>query len=295
MTVRWWLIGGLGIGFATSLWGGDLVVTTEGARWYGALVQETETQVILETAYGRLHIPRLRIQSLTRNVPPDKDKTVRKKLWATQLELSFLSRTGKTTEGSLRGAFDSLRTTPTHRSRLDGSYYYLRTTAMDKENEDRLQLSGLQEWINPINRFSIYTNGTYEYDSFKSWKHRLALGTGLGYDFYNLEDFKLIGRMGAGFKKDFQGARELVPESSVGIETEWQVGDTQRWRFTDTLNPSFTRGSYRNNLQASWSIDVGNLGGLFIALGTEYRFESKPAGGDPHGDVLLFGSLAWEF
>ncbi len=80
MTVRWWLIGGLGIGFATSLWGGDLVVTTEGARWYGALVQETETQVILETAYGRLHIPRLRIQSLTRNVPPDKDKTVRKKL-----------------------------------------------------------------------------------------------------------------------------------------------------------------------------------------------------------------------
>lgn len=295
MTVRWWLIGGLCVGLATSLWGGDRVLTTEGARWYGTLVEETETQVILETAYGRLYIPRLMVQSLERDVPLETDKAVQKKLWATKLALSFLSRTGQTTEGSLRGAFDSARATPTHRSRLDGSYYYLKTTATDKKNEDRFQFSGMQEWINPINRVSIFTKGTYEYDSYKSWTHRLALGTGLGYDFYNQEHFKLIGRWGGGFKKDFQGDRELIPESSVGIETEWQVGDIQRWRFTDTLHPSFTRGSYRNNLQASWSIDVGNLGGLFLELGTEYRYESKPTGGDPHGDVLLFGSLAWEF
>jgi putative salt-induced outer membrane protein YdiY len=295
MTVQWWLIGGLCLGLTASLWGGDQVVTTEGAIWYGTLVEETETQVVLETAYGRLHIPRLMVKSLTRDVAIDSDKTTQEKLWATHLALSFLSSSGKTTEGNLRGAIGSSRETPTHRTRLDGSYYYLRTTDTDKENENRLRVAGLQELINPVNRLSVFTNATYDYDSFKSWVHRLALSVGMGYDFYNQERFKLIGRLGGGFKKDFGGTQQVDPETNLGIETEWQVGDIQRWRFTDTLHPSFTRGSYRNNLEANWSIDVGGSGGLFLSLGTEYRFESKPTGGDPHGDVLLFGSLAWEF
>jgi putative salt-induced outer membrane protein YdiY len=294
MNLRWFLIGWLCCVPVPLLRGADRITTTEGAVWTGTLVEETETQLVLETAYGRLHIPRLMVKKLEHGVtlPP---KPAASKQWATELQLSFLSRTGQTTEGSLRGAVDALRETSTHRTRLDGSYYYLRTTATDKDNEDRLHVSGLQEWINPINRVSVYTNGTYDYDSFKSWTHRLALGTGMGYDFYNRERFKLIGRVGGGFKKDFEGQRQLDPESSLGVETDWRVGESQRWRLVNTLLPSFTRGSYRNNFEVNWSIDVGGPGGLFLALGAEYRYESKPTPGDPHGDVLLFGSLAWKF
>ena len=68
------------------------------------------------------------------------------------------------------------------------------------------------EWPLGGSPWSVFVDGRYDYDEFKSWLHRVNGHAGLGYQLINNDTFKLKLRGGAGASKEWGSDNDhIVP------------------------------------------------------------------------------------
>ncbi|PCH83190.1 MAG: hypothetical protein COB89_01815 [Piscirickettsiaceae bacterium] len=153
-----------------------------------------------------------------------------------------------------------------------------------------------RDYLTPGESRFYFTEGRYDWDEFKDWDYRISFGGGLGEELIKEDDWRVLGRLGLGFSKEFGGEdAEWVPEGLIGIESDWKIAERHSVMFKNTLYPSFRElGEFRNISELSWKIGLDGLNGIDLKLGLLNEFDSNAAGDSRKNDFkynlsLVFG------
>ena len=137
----------------------------------------------------------------------------------------------------------------------------------------------------------------YAYDQFESWRHRIVISAGPGYQLVQREMHELDLRLGASFTRDFGDRETDKADAMFAIDYSWKPGD----RYTLTLtNQLFTEiqpseGEFRNLTIAEWKIQMMEEPELSLTVGVENEYETDVGEGDKNNDLKYYVSAGIDF
>lgn len=186
---------------------------------------------------------------------------------------------------------------PEMKTHLDAVYRNARRN--DENTENRLRINLQNDWMpNAWDKWRVWAKGTYEYDEFQNWDHRVSAHAGLGYDFVKNPDTTLVWRGGLGGTQAFNGSNDdFRPEALLtGLDYVHQIKDNQKFTAGTELffDISDTR-EYRINTGVDWEITLDKESGLLLRTGVDHRYDSNPGGTAESSDLDYSMSLGWRF
>lgn len=186
---------------------------------------------------------------------------------------------------------------PEMKTHLDAVY---RNARRNEENtENRLRINLQNDWMPKAwDKWRAWAKGTYEYDEFQDWDHRVSAHAGLGYEFLKNPETTLVWRGGLGGTQAFNGSNDdFRPEALLtGLDYAHQIKDNQKLTAGTELffDISDTR-EYRINTGLDWEITLDKESGLILRTGVDHRFDSNPGGSAESSDLDYSMSLGWKF
>lgn len=219
--------------------------------------------------------------------------------WKRRLAIGLKGENGNDVSMELSAAFDTSYSDESHRLNLQSAYYY--ETKDRKKDTSRGHINIVRDWLLPDSDWFHYAYLRYEHDSFKSWKDRISLSGGQGYDFYNDDDLKLSGRLGLGLSRSWGNENELDIEGQLGLEWLWKPGKLkgQSLSYQLVIYPLLNDlGEYRTWMEGKWSFDLNLFQGLGFELGFEHEYETRKdlsLENERYYDLIYFGRLGLDF
>ncbi len=313
--------------------GAAIVTLSNGDQLSGTIIRENEKEITLRhKVLGILIIPRSKLQSkpeadqgqssketgtvLHESVSagikktasqPGKSRPVKSRLfgfdffegWTHHLAAGIKGEEGNDVSMDSSIAYDAAFNDQAHRLALTSAYYY--ETKDRNKDTSKGHVNVVRDWLLPESEWFYYSYLRYEYDSFKSWKHRVSLSGGCGYDFYRRENFELSGRVGLGGSRTWGTENDYAPEGLFGFEWTWKPLKPE----SHTLSAEFIvypdlddAGEYRTWAQGKWRISFSSLRGFGIELGFEHEYESiikDKLENENHYDLIYFGRFGVDF
>ena len=215
--------------------------------------------------------------------------------WKHSAELGLNGAEGNSRSLSVRGGLTLDRETSLMETKIGASYNY--ATANGQKSTDHGELGARNDYrIAPPWR--IYVQGLLEYDTFQDWRWRLSAASGLGYEVIKDDNTLLLGRVGAGFSKQFQttGSERIEPELDLGLDFNHKFDDRQSFFVTLDYYPSLHRFTdYRATGKAGYELLVDPVHAISLKLGVEDRYQSVPGDGKKRNDLLYFAALVFDF
>ena len=305
-----------------SLAPGDVVVLSTGERLYGTVVEQADDAVTFDhPVLGRivLEVGAVNQVILTDDAEPAEtpqqaeeaepeaeeeapaeeavptEKAEEEDVWKSNIDLGFSVSEGNTENKNLTLSFKTVRDTEMEKTTFDASYYFAEDDGEASENKATVGLN--QDWKVPDSRWLYFARARYDYDEFNSWKSRVTAGGGLGYQFYTLEDFKLIGRAGLVGVKEYDSDRDDIRlEGLLGVELDWKIDEQQNFALESTYFPDFEEtGEFRWITSAKWELDIVAYDGMSLFLGLLHEHQSLVDPGQENDDLFVFGGLSIEF
>jgi len=296
-----------------------VITLQNGDQLSGEVVNESEKEITLQHAVlGILTIPKNQLQSKLPQAPktakpPEitaKSTKMAPKLlglfssgflegWTRRFAVGIKGENGNDVSMDLSLGLDASYRDESDRLVLSAAYYY---ETEDKEKDtSKGHLNFVRDWLLPNSEWFYYSYFRYEYDSFKSWKNRVSLSGGTGYDFFREENLKLSGRIGLGGSRTWGAENEFDLEGQLGMEWSWKPKklESQTLSCQCIVYPVLNDfGEYRTWIQGKWKIDFDFVRGMGIELGFEHDFESKndkSIDGEKYYDLIYYGRLGLDF
>lgn len=215
--------------------------------------------------------------------------------WTGSVELGITGSSGNVERFSGRGGVRAERRTELYESKGELTYIFARTDGDTSQNEAHLLLRTDRLFID--SPWRIFGIGMADYDEFKDWDVRLAAFLGVGYAFIQDDRTQLIGRLGAGVKREIGGEENaFVPEGLIGVDFEQRITERQRVIATFDFFPELREfGPYRFIGRAAWEILVDPAVNLSLRIGAESRYDSTPGLGVKRHDLDYFATVVWSF
>jgi len=219
--------------------------------------------------------------------------------WKRRLALGLKGESGNDVSTELSLAFDTSYKNDAHRFSLNSAYYY--ETEDHKKDTSKGHINIVRDWLLPDTDWFYYAYFRYEQDTFKSWKHRVSLSGGPGYDFYNSKVLKLSGRTGLGFSRSWGSENELDVEGQLGMEWFWkpEILKNQTLSFQIIVYPLLNDfGEYRTWMEGKWRFDLDFFKSLGFEFGFEHEYESrkdKLLEDEEYYDLIYFGRIGLDF
>lgn len=297
---------------AVSVAGADEVKLVGGDVLRGTVVEQTDTQVILEhSALGLVQIPREKITSVVvgestsqegggaapaekteKERPEKRDRDVD---WKSHVELAFNSSAGNTDTQSLRIGGRSRRRTPHTRLNLSTAYYLSASDGVRDNN--RFTLGATQDWFIAESRWFYFAEGRYDYDEFESWEQRIAAHGGPGYNLIEMDNFDMDLRAGIGPRREF-GSEDAAwkPEGLVGFDIEWKITKRQSVDLNSRFYPIVNDiRDYRTRTTAHWKLKVAPESDLSVTAGVVHEYQSVVDPGLDKNDIRIFTGVQYDF
>jgi hypothetical protein len=177
---------------------------------------------------------------------------------------------------------------------LDLRYIYGIKNHEDTDNS----FTGLlnQHWIEVGSPWSWIAEARYDFDAFRSWRHRVTAHAGAGYRIIDMESLQVEGQVGLGGRKDFGSEDEdLLPEGVLGFALQWQMGERHLSELTTTYLPALVRNDFRVLTTLGWKymLDEEHRLGLTIRLDHEYATDPDP--GFPRNNTRITWGIQWDW
>jgi putative salt-induced outer membrane protein len=214
--------------------------------------------------------------------------------WDFRLTLGFSFSDGNTENSNFFGSFLATHETEAAKFVADAAYFYAQDSG--DESENRATAGARQDWYLD-EHWIVFADARWDYDEFKSWRHRLSGHVGVGYRLINEDDFKLTPRVGIGVAKEFGSDRnEIIPEGLAGLDLEWNISENQSLVASTYYYPDLSDlGEFRWVNTAGWNIKINEADGLSLTFGFLHEYESQVDAGDDRNDFKLFGGLTFDF
>lgn len=144
--------------------------------------------------------------------------------------------------------------------------------------------------------WTFFVKELLEYDEFKAFDLRIAVNTGLGYQFIKTDSTKLVGRVGAGFSREIGGPDDSWrPEAVFGIDYERQLTKRQKLKFKVDYYPEWTDfNAYRLVTDFGWEVLLDEAHNLNLKLTANDRYDSTPNPGNRPNDLFYGLVLLWK-
>lgn len=295
-----------------------IVTLQNGDQLSGEVVNESEKEITLRHAVlGVLTIPknRLHIQppppktAKPPEITAESTKMAPKLLglfssgflegWIRRVAVGVKGENGNDVSMDLSFGLDASYKDESDRLLVSSAYYY--ETEDHEKDTSKGHINFVRDWLLPNSEWFYYYYFRYEYDSFKSWKNRVSLSGGPGYDLFNEENLKLSGRIGLGGSRTWGTENEFDLEGQLGMELTWQPANFENHALScqcivyPVLNDI---GEYRTWIQGKWKIDFDFIRGMGFEVGFEHDYESKTdksIDGERYYDLIYFGRLGLDF
>ncbi len=176
---------------------------------------------------------------------------------------------------------------------FDASYFYSRNGSDVTENN--FVLNGRNEW-KIEDPWSVFVQGTYEFDDFTNWDSRVSLYGGVGYMFIDNDKTKLQGRLGLGVSREIGGSdNSFRPEGLIGYDFEHKFTERQSFVSAGDLYPDLEDfGAYRFVVTAEYRIVVDPEVNMSFKAGLRDTYDSTPEG-QKRNDLNYYLALGFDF
>lgn len=213
--------------------------------------------------------------------------------WERRLDLGVSGSAGKSSNQLINVAFDA--DLATEQTRISSRTAYFRSKSEGDLSDNAFFSSINRDWLIPESLWFRFAGARFDADEFKDWNQRINANAGVGYEFFNDDDFLLLGRSGAGFNQTIGGDREeFTLEGLLGIESRWRMSEFQRVSFANTVFPSFSDfNEYRNITSLDWTLDLDTMLGVALKVGLLNEYDSATEEGIDKNDFKYTVSLSW--
>ena len=295
-----------------------VVTLQNGDQLSGEVVSETEREITLHhTVLGVLTIPKNQLRTKPpapkTSKPPEitaKSTRMAPKLlglfssgflegWTRRVAVGIKGEDGNDVSLDISFGLDASYRDEADRLVLSSAYYY--ETEDREKDTSKGHINFVRDWLLPKSEWFYYYYFRYEYDSFKSWKHRVSLSGGPGYDFYRGANLEFSGRLGLGASRTWGTENEFDPEGQIGLEWTWKPPALKNHSLSSQfiIYPILNDlGEYRTWIQSKWKIDFDFFRGMGIELGFEHEYESesdKSIEGERYYDLICYGRFGLDF
>ena len=179
------------------------------------------------------------------------------------------------------------------RLRINGAYFL--NSANNEIIDNDISFSTTQDWFFPESDWSIFARGSYQWDEFELWEHRVSGYVGPGYKLFNTEMLTVDTRFGAGLTYEY-GVPQTLPELLASVEWTWQINDRQKLAGTFSYAPEVTNfNQFRLSLNAEWNFQLQEAEGLSFYIGLKNEYQSIVPQGSTRNDLRLFGGIKYDF
>jgi putative salt-induced outer membrane protein YdiY len=216
------------------------------------------------------------------------------KLWSGSLSMGLNGTEGNSQSFNVRVGWNAKWKTPMHVITCNGDYH--RTTNHSTETANRALLDTRYERLFKDSPWTCYTHGTGDYDSFQPYVVRVTSDTGVGYRFIKNETTSLLGRFGAGFSHEMEGAnRTYKPEFLFGGDFEHRFTPRHKLTFSAEYTPDIVLWrEYRLKTKASWEVLLDSELNLSLQVNVLDRYNNDAQGAKPN-DLDYSVVLLWAF
>ncbi len=219
--------------------------------------------------------------------------------WKRRLALGFNGESGNDVNTELSLAFDTSFKNKAHRFNLNSAYYY--ETEDHEKDTSKGHINIVRDWLLPETEWFYYAYFRYEQDSFMSWKQRVSLSGGPGYDFLKEKNLTLSGRVGLGCSRSFGSENEFDVEGQLGFEWLWKPEKSKKQilSYQVIVYPIINNlGEYRTWMEGKWRFDLDLFDSLGFEFGFEHEYESrkdKILDHEKYYDLMYFGRFGLDF
>lgn len=288
---------------ATTASADDRVELNSGDVLIGRVIVQTDERIVLEhPMLGEIDIASNDVASLElaeweddppAPAPPPAPEPEEPE-WERELDVGISGAEGNTQFFNLRAAFRATRETERHRWRFDTAFFYGEEDG--QRNQTRATVGLLKDWLMPDSPWLYFAQGRFDFDDFRSWTYRLSGHGGVGYAFFDDDEFQLIGRAGAGASRRWKQTESVDPEGLLGLELRWNIDDRQRLTASTTLYPNLgDLFEFRTVSSVAWTMSLDRARGLNISAGIEHEHESDVDPGIKRDELRFFAGLTFLF
>ena len=229
--------------------------------------------------------------------PPPQDPLsaiIEKNNWTFVLGTAFGYVENVNSELNLRLSAQAEHTSEFARLRINSSYFLNSSNDVIVDND--FLLNTTQDWfINKDSNWSLFARGTYQWDAFELWEHRVSGYVGPNFQLVRTPALELDLRLGLGATYEY-AIPQTLPEALISAEWSWEVDDRQKINGVISYVPDFTMtDQYRIEFNAEWNFRLQKEKGLSVYLGIRDQFQSVVPQGSTNNDLRMFGGIKYEF
>lgn len=215
--------------------------------------------------------------------------------WKGNVEAGINGSEGNSETANFRFGIGAKRTLKAYETTFSTSY--VRNSTGGEASAHKFDVRLRNDWNLGDTPWIVWAQGALEYDQFQSWKWRVTGSGGVGYKFINNDTTTLIGRVGLGFRKDLGGPdKDWTFEGVIGVDYSHKFNERLRFTFTGEYYPSLSDfPEYRLLGRAGLEYLLSAESKMFLRLGAEDNYLSKPGAGRKKNDLTYFATLGWAF
>ena len=218
-----------------------------------------------------------------------------KVIWDTKITIGFGYTAGNTKTANFNGAIVSTREV-VDKSKLTMGAAYFYSSDNEETSQNSFTAGLTNDWYLD-DRWLAFADARYDYDEFRSWRHRINGHAGVGYRLIKEDDFTLTPRIGVGASKEFGGdSNKIIPEGLAGVDLAWKISKRQSLTASTYYYPDLSDiGEFRWVSAIAWNMQIDQADGLSLTVGMLDEYESNIGPGTKHNDFKLFGGVTFDF
>jgi hypothetical protein len=176
---------------------------------------------------------------------------------------------------------------------LTATWYWSQQDNITTDNDFLMRAS--QEWYIEQSRWLYFAQGTWQYDQFESWGHRVSPYAGVGYKWYEEDDLTMTLKSGGGVTWQYNTGT-ITPQLLFELNTNWKINDLQSLIGLMSIAPDpVDWGNYLATIQADWKLKLGSDTPWAFSLGVRSIYDSRPSGGNGSNDFKAYAGLTMDF
>ncbi len=213
--------------------------------------------------------------------------------WSGSAEVGLSGTDGNAETVSFRSGMKLKRKTEINEMTFDATY--LRAMAEGTMTQhNALQNAGYEHFFGD-SRWSLFAKEALEYDEFKAFDVRIAMNSGVAYQFIKTDTTKLKGRYGGGVSHEIGGPNDdWTPELIYGADFERQLTKRQKLTLKVDYFPEWGNfDNFRIVGDFAWEVLLDEEHNLNLKFSVNDRYDSTPNGRKAN-DVNYALLLMWK-
>jgi len=215
--------------------------------------------------------------------------------WESEFIVAFAGASGNSDNANLRVIFRTERDRDQDLTKFDLGGYFAKSGSATTDTSAYAE--GYHEWKLTDSKWSIFVDGRYDYDDFKSYQHRVAGHVGVAYRWIEEEDLNVKFLAGVGAVAEFESPNTGVrPELVLGVDVDWKPAENQTLTASARAYPDLDDvGEFRSLSKVEWKMDIDYAKSLALVLGASHEYNSVVTPGADRNDFKYYGGLSLKF